>query len=548
MSRAGVAEPALGTVWPTLLAARLAALLGWRRYACAAALGALAVAALPPWNLVVVLPVAFGGLVWLIDGCGGGRRGARVAFLVGWCFGLAHFLIGLYWVVNAPLVYGFGVAAMLPLVPIISVGLPALLALFPAAACLTTWWLSGRLLVPGAAARVLVLAACWTGFEWLRGNVLSGFPWHLAGHVWTGSDAMLQLTAHVGIYGLSLVTVAAAAMPAVLAGGPAAPEGPRRRWLWLAAAAAGLSLVWAGGFWRLAQAGPSQALATVPGVMLRVVQPNVRQQDKWKRVRQVENFMLHLRLTAAPGPEPISHAIWPETAAPFFLAERGDARQLMARAIARGGAIIAGAPRRSSPGRLFRLWNSLFAIDDTGAVAASYDKAHLVPFGEYVPLSRYLPLAKVVQGQIDYSPGAGARTLRVPGLPPFSPLICYEAIFPGAVVDRADRPAWLLNVTNDAWFGTSAGPHQHLAMARVRAVEEGMALVRAANTGISAVVDPYGRVMARLGIGKRGVIDNTLPTPIAGGTLYGRFGDGPVALAISVVLVVAFLLGRRVGT
>ena len=547
MSQAGAARRANGTAWPTMLAARVAAFAGWRRYGCAAALGVLAVAAMPPWHFIVVLPVAFAGLVWLIDGCGAGRRGARIAFLVGWCFGFGHFAIGLYWVVNAPLVRGFDTLAMLPLVPIISIGLPALLGLFPAVACLAAWWLAGRLLAPGTATRVLVLAACWTGFEWLRGNVLTGFPWQLAGYVWTGSDPMLQLSAHVGIYGLSLLTVAVAAMPAVLAGGPAAPESPRRRWLWLAAGAAALSLTWAGGAWRLAQAGPSDALATAPGVMLRVVQPNIRQQDKWARARQVPNFLLHLRLTAAPGPEAISHAIWPETAAARFqLAERGDARQLMARAIARGGAVIAGARRLSLPERLFR--NSLFVIDDTGAVAASYDKAHLVPFGEYVPLRRYLPLVKLVQGQIDYAPGPGRRTLRVPGLPPFSPLICYEAIFPGAVLDRSDRPAWLLNITNDAWFGTSAGPHQHLAIARTRAVEEGMALVRAANTGISAVIDPYGRVMARLGIGERGVIDSPLPSPLEGATLFGRFGDWLTAFMIAAALVVALLLGRRVGT
>ena len=232
MRQTGAVRRANGTAWPTMLAARIAAFVGWRRYGCAAALGALAVAAMPPWHFIVVLPVAFGGLVWLIDGCGAGRRGARIAFLVGWCFGLGHFAVGLYWVVNAPLVYGFDTVAMLPLVPIISIGLPALLGLFPAAACLAAWWLAGRLLAPGAAARVLLLAAFWTGFEWLRGNILTGFPWQLAGYVCTGSDAMLQLSAHVGIYGLSLLTVAAAAMPAVLAGGPAVPESPRRRWAW----------------------------------------------------------------------------------------------------------------------------------------------------------------------------------------------------------------------------------------------------------------------------------------------------------------------------
>ena len=178
----------------------------------------------------------------------------------------------------------------------------------------------------------------------------------------------------------------------------------------------------------------------------------------------------------------------------------------------------------------------------------TYDKFHLVPFGEYVPLRRVLTFAKLTYGIVDFSAGPGPRTLRLPGLPPVGPLICYEAIFPGAVLDRSDRPAWLLNITNDAWFGTSAGPYQHLAIARTRAVEEGMALVRAANTGISAVIDPYGRVMARLGIGERGVIDSALPAPIEGGTLFGRFGDWLTAFAISAALVLALLLGRRVGT
>ncbi len=540
---AGAGGSALGTARLTALAAKLAGFTGWRRYAMAAALGALAALAMPPWHLIVALPIAFSVLIWLIDGSGAGRRGARTAFLIGWSFGLGHFIAGLYWVVNAPLVYGLDRSAMLPLIPVISVGLPALLGLFPAAACLTMRLLAVRFLADGAAARVLLFAACWTGFEWIRGNVLSGFPWNLTGYAWSFFDPMMQLTAYTGIYGLSLLTVAAAAMPAVLAGGRAAPESPRRRWLWLAAAVAGLAMTGAGGGWRLARAGPTASLEVVPGVMLRVVQPNIAQQDKWLRRRRAENFDLHLRLTAAPGNQKISHAIWPETAAPLFLAEHEEARARIAGVTAPGGAVIAGAPRRSSS----QLWNSLFAIDDTGAVAETYDKVHLVPFGEYVPLRDYLPFAKVVLGSIDYSPGRGPRTLRIPGLPPVSPLICYEAIFPGAVLDRSDRPAWLLNITNDAWFGTSAGPHQHLAIARVRAVEEGMALVRSANTGISAVVDPYGRLMARLGIGKRGVIDTALPVAIKGGTLYGRFDDKAIAILLLATILVSLFLGRHHG-
>ena len=181
-----------------------------------------------------------------------------------------------------------------------------------------------------------------------------------------------------------------------------------------------------------------------------------------------------------------------------------------------------------------------------GAVVATYAKSHLVPFGEYVPFADSLPLVKIVQGQIDYSPGDGPTTIRLPGIPPVSPLICYEAIFPRAVVDRSDRPGWLVNITNDAWFGTSAGPYQHLAIARVRAIEEGLPLLRSANTGISAVVGPYGRILSHLEIGKRGVLDSRLPEPTAP-TLYGRFGDTIVLGLIIGSLALSWLLRALSG-
>jgi apolipoprotein N-acyltransferase len=297
-----------------------------------------------------------------------------------------------------------------------------------------------------------------------------------------------------------------------------------------------IGLIGLSGWVRLSQADT----APVPGVMLRVVQPNIAQTLKWVPAERARNFERLLELTASPvaaGAAPVTHVIWPETAVPFFLERDAGARQAMASVTPPGGGILTGAPRvRAEANGENRFWNSLHAVDGSGAVVASYDKFHLVPFGEYMPLRGILPVDGIAAGATDFSSGPGPATIQVPGLPPFSPLICYEVIFPGAVKDPGNRPDWLLNVTNDAWYGKSAGPHQHFAISRVRAVEEGLPLVRSANTGISGIIDSYGRVTAYLGLGERGIVDAALPgaLPI---TPYGRIGD-----IILVLLLMSFSL------
>lgn len=210
-----------------------------------------------------------------------------------------------------------------------------------------------------------------------------------------------------------------------------------------------------------------------------------------------------------------------------------------------GGYLLTGALRtsRSSSGRL-EVWNSLQAIDRDARVAATYDKFHLVPFGEYVPFRSVIGLAKLTAGETDFSAGPGPRTLRLDGLPPVGPMICYEAIFPGRVARRDDRPRWLLNITNDAWFGISSGPYQHFASARIRAVEEGLPVVRVANTGISGVVDAYGRVKARLGLGREGIVDATLPVAIASPTPFAQWGNIIAWIAVIAVFLGGILAGR----
>ncbi len=516
----------------------VAGLSGWRRYGLAAALGAVGAAALPPAHAVFLLVPAFTGLAWLIAGAGTARRPARAAFAAGWWFGFGYFVAGLYWLSLALLTDAERFGWLVPFaVPSIAAGL----ALFCGAASLAVHLSRAR-----GVGLVLALAVAWTAADWLRGVVLTGFPWNLVGTAWAYSDSMIQATALTGIHGLGLLTVAVAAAPAVLDRVTAVPgDAGRRAIRVLAAAAAAVALVWAGGALRLGSAPPLAAAAMVPGVQLRLVQANIFQNHKWRADLRAANLSRHLSMTVAPGFEEATHVIWPETAAPFVLtadAERRAAVAAVAAVAPPGGLLITGAPRMTAARD--RIWNSLVAIDEAAAIVGVYDKFHLVPFGEYVPLRDWVGIAKLTHGAVEFSAGPGPRTLRLPGLPPVSPLICYEVIFPGRVLDAEDRPDWLLNITNDAWFGISAGPYQHFAAARLRAVEEGLPLVRVANTGISAVVDPYGRVVASLGLGRRGVVDSPLPLPLAGLTPYAALGDWGLLLLLAVTALGAVYFSR----
>ena len=510
---------------------RLVAHNGWRRWLLAFLLGVLGAGAMAPVHGVFLLIPAMTGLLWLIFA----RPGAGAAFGVGWWFGLGHFSAGLYWVANALLTFPerFGWLA-----PFAVFGLAGLLAFFPACIAVLTRIFARHCSATG---RVFVFAAMWTTFEWLRSWVFTGFPWNLIGSAWVFSDAMIQSTALAGVYGLSLLSVIVAAMPAILAGndGWAVRASPLRV---LGVAGFALVIVWAGGALRLSM-GSDEVVANV---RLRLVQGNFDQRLKWDHQQKPKNFSELLRMSAAPpqpGEPPPTHVIWPETAATYFVASEAGARQAIASVTPKGGLTITGAPRTTPQKEpTYRVWNSLHAIDEKARIVGTYDKSHLVPFGEYMPLRGLLGLQKITAGATDFSPGSGPLTLHLKGLPPVSPLICYEVIFPDRVIDKRARPQWLLNLTNDGWYGVSSGPYQHLAAARLRAVEMGLPLVRVANTGISGVIDGYGRVTAKLELAAKGVLDSDLPVALEP-TLYGRLGDWIVALLVLMVAGVGFLAG-----
>ena len=516
------------------LALALGAASGWRRSGIAAGLGAVSATALPPGHALPLLLVSFTGLVWLIHA----SRTPWRAAVAGWWFGFAHFLFSIYWIGAAMLTdpsrFGWMVAPAV-------IGLSAGFALFPALAAF-----AARLPALPIAGRVLALALAWTAAEWLRGNILTGFPMNLMGTVWMPSVGMIQSVAVVGVYGLSFVTVLAAAAPAALAT-PGTDEHPGRRpWLLPTVAFGLLAAVWLGGQARLALA-PDHAPTEVT---LRLVQASIDQSRKWEEGLREAGLAHHVVLSHEPGLDETDIVIWPETAVPFFLDESPTLQAFVSRAAPFGGYVITGAPRRTrSAGRTIAVWNSLHVLGSAGTITVSYDKHHLVPFGEYMPLRGIINLRALATGAVDSSAGPGPRTLRPPGVPPFSPLICYEAIFPGEVVaddlSPAERPQWLLNVTNDAWFGHTAGPHQHFQAARLRAVEEGMPLVRAANTGISAVVDSYGRVVGRLGLGEIGVLDAPLPPALEAPPPMARLGGWILAILLLLAAVATLAIGLR---
>jgi apolipoprotein N-acyltransferase len=459
-----------------------------------------------PWGLWPVALLGYAGLFALMRG-----KSLRRALGLAWLAGLAHFMLAMGWIVQPFLIEPDRHAWMAPF------------ALFGLAGGLGLFWMAAAL--PGSVAR---RAMAFLAAEALRGHLFTGLPWAMAGHVWIDTP-VAQVAALGGALGLSALTLGLAATMA---------RGQR-------GAFAGMVALAAAG-WVF---GASRPPAPEPrGPMIRIVQPNAPQDLKWDPRHAEYWFLQHLDLTAQPGAAdapPPELVIWPETAVPFLLDRPFDGLDMAARAA--GGARIAmGIQRRDGQGRYF---NSLAVIGPAAQIEAVYDKHHLVPFGEYVPVlghwaDRWPALAGFAMQQLQgYTPGQGPDVLDLGDLGLALPLICYEAVFARNL--RTDtRPDWVMQATNDAWFGTASGPFQHLAQARLRAIEQGLPVLRSANTGVSAVIDARGRVIGSLGMGQAGVIDSPLP-PALPATVYAHLGDGPWHLIIGLWLGTVIWRFRR---
>ena len=505
------------------LADRIGALQRWRRWLFLVSIGAFATLALPPVNFLPAVILSGVGLVWCMAF---GPEGKWSGFAAGWTFSFGYFVFGLYWVGNALLVFADQHAWMLPFA---ALGLPAFLAIFGGLAGVAISFARGPLATP------IAVTAAFGAADWLRGHILTGLPWNLFGHAWSGIDPLLQSASLYGVYGMGIVVLLTATLP----GGLVSPV----RWQRLVAILIPIVILgthWAVGAYRLSGVKADAD----SGLGIRLVQANIPQREKWALRYRARNIAAHLRLSVENRPPWIQHVIWPEMAATLYLERDAKSREVLSRVVPPGGLLVTGAPRRNPEGGAY---NAILALDETGRISGHYNKAHLVPFGEYVPLASVLPLEKITLGASGYTPGPGVRTLRLPGLPPVSLLVCYEIIFPAKVVDASDRPEVIINLTNDAWYGVTSGPHQHFANARLRAVEEGIPVVRAAYTGISGVVDSYGQVRGVIPLAEAGYLDFRLPRPSQHLSFYSRLGDS-IFFGTLVVLVLAAAGLRRHGS
>jgi apolipoprotein N-acyltransferase len=523
------------------LAGTIILLWGWRRAAVAFLAGALLVLAQAPYDFFAAGFVALPVLVWLLDGASSSASAGLIGrlrpfFATGWWFGFGYFLAGLWWIGGALLVEAQDFAWALPLAVL---GVPAVLAIFHglAAALARPLWSDGI-------GRILALAFAFGVIEWLRQFVLTGFPWNSIGYAAMPTPLLMQSVSIVGLNGMNALAVLVFAMPALLAA-------RRHRRVGLALAA-GLVALHAGfGLARLTEKHPDGKRLAV-----RVVQPSVAMTIKWDKASEDQVFARLLDLSTAPPatdkPKP-SLVVWPETSVPFLLTDRPDALTAIGERLEDGQVLLAGAVRAEAGGRGDdRYYNAVVAIDAEGQIDAAIDKVHLVPFGEYLPFAGLLEqvgLRQLVAGPMNFEAGASRTPLPLPGGLFASAFICYEIIFPDMVAIDATSSDIIVNVTNDAWFGDTPGPYQHFRQAQVRAVETGRPVVRAANTGISGIIDDQGRIVDALALNVQGVVDAEISVgrgPLLAGLLPAYIGLGIVAML--GVGAAALRLGRRLRT
>lgn len=510
---------------------RTQSLAGWPAWLILFIAGCVSALAMAPLHVWPALIPGLAVLVWSLDGARKLKRFRRAAFWRGFVFAMGYFLAGTFWV-------GFAFAnrgpEFLPLIPLALPAFAALLAVF--------WGLAGALyvwLAQHTEWRILVFAAALALMEWLRGHVFSGLPWNLPGYTWPAGGAMSQTAAWFGIYGLTFLTLFVLAAPAAAV----SRHLMSRRLMPLMA---GLGLLFFLFFMGMLRTG-SITTPDQPDMRFRLVHSALTQAEKWGPGGPEIARERYLALTRQPGLSETTHILWPEGALPTFMLEDGETLRMIGDTLRHGQVLLAGINRAAAGEDRISYHNSMavmrFAESGAPRVDALYDKVRLVPFGETVPLAWLVSAVGFEDfARLQFTPGPSAAVSNIPGAPPVMPLICYEAIFPGFVRSAPERPGWLYNLSNDAWFGDTSGPWQHLNQSRYRAIETGLPMLRVASRGYSGVIDPLGRMPVLIAPDEEGAYDVALPATISA-PLYSQMGDIP--FLIIVLGIIGLLAAQR---
>lgn len=537
------------------MAAWFVLLLGRRRYFAAFTTGLLSALAMAPLDLFPILFITFPVFVWIMDGVyadgiEGWYAAIKKPFLCGWWFGFGYFLVGLWWIGNAFLVEAEDFAWLLPFAVIL---LPAAIAVYWGLAAIIA-----RLFWNDHWGRVFAFAGAFGLIEFLRGFMFTGFPWNAPGYALMVHPLLMQSSSLIGLYGITLIAFLVFVLPLVVFATPQSISYSRKIPLFLVLAILGAHISY--GAFRLS----SNPTVLEEDVNIRLVQPNIDQGAKFDEAHEAEILKTYVALsnaTSAAGQEGLNgtdYVIWPESAFPFLLTERRDVLTMIDEMLPEGTQLITGAMRAEpgAAGNVYgKVFNSVYVIDGNGEIVEATDKTHLVPFGEYLPFQESLDaigLRQLTQLRGGFEAGSERKLLLQQSGFPMLALICYEIIFSGDVLekeagiltDSGNRPKWIVNVTNDGWFGFTPGPYQHLRQSILRAVEEGLPVIRVANSGISAVIDPFGRMLQRTGLGIEAVIDTQLPRAGAP-TIFSKIGHLGFYGILGLFFLLALITRRR---
>ncbi|MBP7710542.1 MAG: apolipoprotein N-acyltransferase [Rickettsiales bacterium] len=492
------------------------------------AAGALGSLAFAPLHIFILAPIALSVFYFLLDGAA--KR--KEIFWLGFAFGFGHFLVGIYWIAISLLV---DAASFAWLIPFALTLIPSALALYLALFALLYKFCVSKFKLNFSYQKILTFALLWVIFEILRSLLFTGFPWNLLGYIWMFDEHFAQSASIFGIYGLSFFAVLICLLPTLFF-----DKKPNKIFATILVTLFVTNAVY--GYLRV----DDSKIVTNPKTKLRLVQGNIKQEMKWDAQEKYKNLLKHIELTNSKSLDDISAVIWSETAVPYVIEEGSELLAKLRQATPPEGVLITGALRLGyfdeSKTQISNAWNSVFTLNQSG-ISNTYDKHHLVPFGEYIPLQNYVPFVeKITEGAMGFSEGEGAQTLAAQGFS-FSPLICYEVIFSDEILNKNSRPDLFVNVTNDAWFGKSSGPYQHFDMSKMRAIEYAIPMARVANTGITAFIDPFGRVINKINLNQSGFIDVNLVSSLAP-TIYEKYKYIPLVLLFVATVLLLIILPK----